>query len=141
MIDYDLTKIKALFFDVDGVLSCATIAMNDEGIPVRTVNIKDGYALQLAVKRGFKVAIVTGARTPAVHVRYRGLGIEDVKMGCSVKVDVFEALLKKYALRSDEVMFMGDDIPDYEVMAKCGLPCCPSDAALEIKGVSKYVRW
>lgn len=139
MINYDLKKIKALIFDVDGVLSRETISMYPSGEPMRTVNIKDGYALQLAVKAGYHVAIITGARTEAVRVRYNGLGITDVYIGASVKRDCFEELLTMYDLHPDEVMYMGDDIPDYEVMQMCGLPCCPSDAAHEIKELSKYV--
>lgn len=139
MINYDLKKIKALVFDVDGVLSRETITMYPTGEPMRTVNIKDGYALQLAVKAGFHVAIITGARTEAVKVRYNGLGIKDVYIGASIKRDCFEELLLMYDLNPEEVLYMGDDIPDYEVMQMCGLPCCPSDAACEIKGISKYI--
>ncbi|MBP3613979.1 MAG: HAD-IIIA family hydrolase [Bacteroidaceae bacterium] len=139
MINYDLKKIKALIFDVDGVLSRETISMYPNGEPMRTVNIKDGYALQLAVKAGFHVAIITGARTEAVRVRYQGLGIKDVYIGASIKRDCFEELLTMYELAPEEVMYMGDDIPDYEVMQMCGLPCCPADAAHEIKELSKYI--
>ena len=98
MINYDLKKIKALVFDVDGVLSRETISMYPNGEPMRTVNIKDGYALQLAVKAGFHVAIITGARTEAVRVRYQGLGIKDVYIGASIKRDCFEELLTMYEL-------------------------------------------
>ena len=139
MIDYDLTKIKAMAFDVDGVLSCETIGMGLDGIPSRTVNIKDGYALQLAVKRGFHLAIITGGRSEAVRARYTGLGITDVYMGCSVKIQQYEDWLAQYDLKSEEVLYMGDDIPDYEVMQLVGLPCCPADAAPEIKAISKYI--
>lgn len=139
MINYDLKKIKALVFDVDGVLSCETIPMYPTGEPMRTVNIKDGYALQLAVKAGYHVAIITGARTEAVKVRYNGLGITDVYVGASIKRICFDELLSKYNLQPDEVLYMGDDIPDYEVMQLCGLPCAPADAAVEIKAISKYI--
>ncbi|MBE6303987.1 MAG: HAD-IIIA family hydrolase [Bacteroidales bacterium] len=139
MINYDLKKIKALVFDVDGVLSKETIPMHPSGEPMRTVNIKDGYALQLAVKAGYRVAIITGARTEAVKVRYRGLGITDVYVGASVKKDIFEEFLYMYELSPEEVMYMGDDIPDYEVMQMCGLPCCPADAATDIKNIAKYI--
>ena len=139
MIDYDLTKIKALCFDVDGVLSAETVPMNSEGDPLRTVNIKDGYALQLAVKMGLHVAIITGARVESVRKRYEGLGLEDVHIGCSVKVHTYRAFCEKYGLRDDEVLYMGDDIPDYEVMKQVGLPCCPRDAAPEIRDISLYV--
>ncbi len=139
MINYDLKKIRALVFDVDGVLSRETISMYPSGEPMRTVNIKDGYALQLAVKAGFHVAIITGARTEAVKVRYKGLGITDVYVGASVKRDCFEELMAMYELAPEEIMYMGDDIPDYEVMKMCGLPCCPADAAMEIKEISRYI--
>ena len=139
MINYDLNKIKALVFDVDGVLSRETISMYPTGEPMRTVNIKDGYALQLAVKAGYRVAIITGAKTEAVKVRYNGLGITDVYLGASVKKDIFEDFLYMYELSPEEVMYMGDDIPDYEVMQMCGLPCCPADASPDIKALSKYI--
>ncbi len=139
MIDYDLTKIKALCFDVDGVLSAETVAMDPDGIPMRTVNIKDGYALQLAVKCGLRVAIITGATVQSVCRRYEALGIQDVHIGCRVKREVYRAFCDKYALRDDEILFMGDDIPDYEVMQLCGCPCCPADAAPEIRQLSLYV--
>lgn len=139
MIDYDLTKIKALVFDVDGVLSGETIPLHPSGEPMRTINIKDGYALQLAVKRGFLVAIITGGRGEATRVRYAGLGIQDIYMGAAVKTNEYAHFMEKHGLKPEEVMYMGDDIPDYEVMRLCGLPCCPADAAPEIKGIARYV--
>ena len=139
MIDYDLMKIKALAFDVDGVLSAETILLHPNGEPMRSVNIKDGYALQLAVKAGLHVAIITGGRTEAVRKRYENLGVPDVWLGCAVKLRHYEELLRKYGLRDEEVLYMGDDIPDYEVMRRCGCPCAPADAAPEIKAVALYI--
>jgi 3-deoxy-D-manno-octulosonate 8-phosphate phosphatase (KDO 8-P phosphatase) len=139
MINYDLSKIKAVFFDVDGVLSRQTINLSTDGVPQRTVNIKDGYAMQHAVKCGLKLAIISGARTESTRVRYEGLGLTDIILGASVKILAYNQLCEKYGLKDEEVVFMGDDIPDYEVMCRCGLPCCPADAASEIKAVSKYV--
>lgn len=139
MINYDLKKIKALVFDVDGVLSCETISLHPSGEPMRTINIKDGYAIQLAVKRGLHVAIITGGKGEAIRIRYEGLGLEDIYMSAAVKTNEFAHLLAKYSLNPEEVMYMGDDIPDYEVMQQCGLPCCPADAAPEIKSVAKYI--
>ena len=138
-INYDLTKIKAFVFDVDGVLSCDVIPLSSDGDPMRTVNIKDGYALQLAVKRGLHIAIITGAKTEEIKKRYNNLGINDVFLSCKVKMDVFQELLKRYGLLAEEVMYMGDDIPDYEIMKAVGLPCCPADAAVEIKEISRYI--
>ena len=139
MINYDLTKIKALIFDVDGVLSAETIVLSHTGEPLRTVNIKDGYAIQLAVKMGLQVAILTGGKTEAVRLRYEGLGVQHVCMGCSVKIKAYEELLELMHISDEEVLYMGDDIPDYEVMRRCGCPCCPSDAASDIKDISLYI--
>lgn len=139
MINYDLKKIRALVFDVDGVLSPETITTDAEGNPLRSVNIKDGYALQLAVKMGFQVAIITGGITESVRKRYEYLGIQDVYMGCSVKVQTYNEFLRKYKLCNEEVLYMGDDIPDYEVLKLCGCPCCPADAAPEIRDVCLYI--
>ena len=139
MINYDLKRIRAIALDVDGVLSRQTITMDADGLPLRTVNIKDGYALQLAVKEGFHVCIITGGSAHATRVRYEGLGIQDIFLGCAVKLLADEEFKSKYSLHDDEVLYMGDDIPDYEVMSICGLPCCPSDAAPEIRKLSLYV--
>lgn len=139
MINYDLKNIKALVFDVDGVLSAETIYLHPNGEPMRTVNIKDGYALQLAVKCGLHVAIITGGNTEAVRKRYEGLGIKDVYLAAAVKTREYAHLKEKYGLQDEEILYMGDDIPDYEVMRLCGLPCCPADAAPEIKETAVYI--
>ena len=139
MINYDLNKIRAIIFDVDGVLSSETITMSSEGEPLRTVNIKDGYAIQLAMKLGLRIAILTGAKTRSVRVRYEGLGVEDIYVGCAVKVETYEAFLKKYGFIDEEIMYMGDDIPDLEIMRRVGCPVCPKDACTEIKQASLYV--
>lgn len=139
MINYDLSKIKAIIFDVDGVLSTETITLAPDGLPMRTVNIKDGYAIQLAVKHGLRIAIMTGANVDSIRVRYEGLGVEDIYLGCSVKINTYKVFLEKYGLKEEEVMYMGDDIPDLEVMRCVGCPVCPHDAAWEIQEASIYV--
>lgn len=140
MINYDLKKIRALAFDVDGVLSTNNVVLVENSPqPCRTANIKDGYAMQLAVKRGLRLAIITGGRSEAVRQRYVSLGLQDVFMGVSVKITCFTDWLEESGLMPEEVIYMGDDIPDYEVMQLCGCPCCPADAAEEIKGISRYV--
>lgn len=138
-MNYNLNKIKAVIFDVDGVLSTSTINMGPDGQPVRSLNIKDGYAIQLAVKMGLHLAIITGGKTENVRLRYEGLGMKDVYLGVSMKLEVYEQFKQKYGLKDEEVLYMGDDIPDYEIMQTCGLPCCPADACPEIKEISTYV--
>lgn len=139
MINYDLRKIRAVIFDVDGVLSAETITLHPGGEPMRTVNIKDGYAIQLAQKLGLRIAILTGGKTESVRKRYEGLGLEDVYMGCSVKIETYDRFMAKYGYSDDEILYMGDDIPDYEVMKRCGCPCCPKDACPDIREISLYV--
>ena len=139
MINYDLQKIKAIIFDIDGVLSSETITLSTEGVPMRTVNIKDGYAIQLAMKLGLRIVILTGANVPSVRVRYEGLGVEDIYVGCAVKIETYDQFLAKYGLTDEEVMYMGDDIPDLEIMRRVGCPVCPKDACPEIKEASIYI--
>lgn len=139
MINYDLTKIKAIIFDVDGVLSAETITLHPNGEPMRTVNIKDGYAIQLAMKQGLRIAILTGGKTESVRKRYENLGVEDIFMACAVKLKVYEEFLANYGYTDEDIMYMGDDIPDYEIMHRVGCPVCPADACSDIKALSIYV--
>lgn len=138
-INYDLKKIKAFVFDVDGVLSGEVIPLHPDGDPMRTVNIKDGYALQLAVKKGYQVAIITGGYTEAVKIRFSRLGITHIYMKSAIKVHDFNDFMEKTGLQPEEVLYAGDDIPDYEVMKIVGLSVAPADAAPEIKAISKYI--
>ena len=138
-INYDLKKIKAVVFDVDGVLSADVIPLHPSGEPMRTVNIKDGYAIQLAVKKGLRIAIITGGNSEAVYQRFAALGVEDIYMRSSIKIHDYRAFRDKYELKDEEILYMGDDIPDMEVMKVCGLPCCPRDAAFEVKNIAKYI--
>lgn len=140
-INYDLTKIKALIFDVDGVLSANVIAMNSEGEPMRTVNIKDGYALHLAAKSGVKLGIITGGKTEAVRKRFIALGLppEDIYLASSIKLNDYHDFCCRHGLNNEEVLYVGDDIPDVQIMRVCGLPCCPKDASPEVKAIAKYI--
>ena len=139
MINYDLSKIRAVVFDLDGVLSSETIALGIDGTPLRTVNIKDGYAIQLAMKMGLRVAILSGCKIEAVRKRYEGLGMEDIYLGAAVKIKIYDDFIAKYGFKDDEVIFMGDDIPDLEVMRRVGCAVCPKDACPEVKAASCYV--
>ena len=135
----DLRKIKAFIFDIDGVLSQQTIMLDDEGGPMRTINLRDGYALQLAIKKGYKISIISGGNSNSFRKRLNLLGIDDVNLNSSNKKSVFEAFLEKENLSTSEVLYMGDDIPDYQVMKLTGVAACPSDADSEIKQISQYI--
>jgi 3-deoxy-D-manno-octulosonate 8-phosphate phosphatase (KDO 8-P phosphatase) len=135
----DLAKVKAFIFDIDGVLSLQTISLNSFGIPNRTVNLRDGYALQLAVKKGYHIGIISGSRSKEYQKRLRMLGVTDIYLKSRTKLNDFNSFLKKHDLYKSDVLFMGDDIPDFEVMKEAGIPVCPSDADSEIKQVSSYI--
>lgn len=136
---YDLSRIRAVVFDVDGVLSPSTVAMDSEGRPTRMVNIKDGYAMQLAVKRGLKLAIITGADTPNIVGRYNSLGIIDVFLKASHKEPVLRQWMADNGFSSAEVAYVGDDIPDLPAMAVAGLSVAPRDAAREVLDRAVYI--
>lgn len=138
-IDYDLARIKAFAFDVDGVLSPSTIPLGNDGMPCRMVNIKDGYALQLAVKRGFKIAIITGGTSQAVERRFRALGITDIFQGASMKLPVLKEWMERQWLDPKEVIYMGDDIPDLQALRHVELSCAPADAAAEVRMTARYI--
>ncbi len=138
-INFDLRRLRGIAFDVDGVLSPCTIALGADGQPLRQVNIKDGYAMQLAVKHGLQLAIITGAKSHGVEVRYQGLGVQHIYTGAGVKVPVFEQWLQATGLTADQVAYVGDDIPDMQVMQRVALAVAPADAAPEIKAVAHYI--
>lgn len=138
-IDYDLKNICAFAFDVDGVLSPSTIPMGSDGMPRRMVNIKDGYALQLAIKHGFKIAIITGGRGEAVRRRYQALGITDIYQGAALKLPVLQEWMAANDIDTHQLVYMGDDIPDLQCMRHAGLPCAPYDAAAEARSTARYV--
>ena len=135
----DLVRVKAFIFDIDGVLSLQTINLNSFGFPNRTVNLRDGYALQLAVKKGYHIGIISGSSSKEYQKRLKNLGINDIYLKSRSKLDNFNSFLRKHDLNRSEVLFMGDDIPDFEVMKAAGIPVCPSDADSEIKQVSSYI--
>ena len=135
-----LCNVKGIAFDVDGVLSPSTIPLDAlTGLPVRMCNIKDGYALQLAVKMGLKIAIITGADCEAVCNRFGSLGITDIFTKAGQKLPVLHKWLADNALNANDIIYVGDDIPDFEVMKFAGMSVAPSDAAPEIKEIANYV--
>lgn len=134
-----LKYITTFIFDIDGVLTNGDIIASDSGEYLRTFNIKDGYALQLAVKKGYHVCIISGGRGEAMLKRFEGLGINNVFLGVADKVAVYQSLCEQYSLSAEQVLYMGDDIPDLKIMQLVGLATCPADAVPEIKAVSHYI--
>jgi 3-deoxy-D-manno-octulosonate 8-phosphate phosphatase (KDO 8-P phosphatase) len=134
-----LQNVKAFIFDIDGVLSTQTIALSVFGVPLRSVNLRDGYAVQLAVKKGYHVGIISGANSKEYIKRLRTLGVNDIYMNARIKKDTLLSLVTRWGLDMSQVVYMGDDIPDLEVMKLVGIPVCPYDADSEIKQVAKYI--
>lgn len=134
-----LTKITTLIFDVDGVLTDGSIIVATNGDMYRKMHTKDGYALKTAVDKGFNVCIISGGNNEGVRLRLKGLGIKDVHLGVHHKTERMNTYLEENSILKEQVLYMGDDIPDLQVMKEVGLPCCPQDAVPEIKRISKYV--
>lgn len=136
----DLFKnITTFIFDIDGVLTDGTVLVLENGLQARRMSIKDGYALQLAVKKGYHVMVVSGAAASPVIDRLNKLGIFEVHVGISNKRKFIEDLIVTKKVAPGQVLFMGDDIPDLEAMAYIGLPVCPADAVAEVKAIAKYI--
>ena len=132
-------RITTFVFDVDGVFTDGSLLVMPGGAMIRRMNIKDGYALQLAVKKGYRVVVISGGNSPEVQERLRRLGVNEVYMGVENKLEKLVLYMQENNLAKEEILFMGDDIPDYDVMQFAGLACCPSDAVNEIKQISKYI--
>jgi len=126
-------------FDVDGVLTDGTINITTEGEMYRTMHTKDGFALQTAMDQGFNICVISGGSNEGVRLRLKRLGITDIHLGTHQKLDNLKEYCKEKNLKFENLLYMGDDIPDLEVMKAVGLPCCPQDAVPEIKAISKYV--
>ena len=131
--------IRTFVFDVDGVLTDGMLLLTEDGGMLRSMNIRDGYAMQLAIKKGYAIWIISGGKSEAVRIRLNVLGISEVHIGIESKKELLQTLITTHNTATDSLLYMGDDIPDYAVMQLCGLPCCPADAAPEIKQVSKYI--
>ena len=134
-----LQKVKTFVFDMDGVLTDGSLLVDSDNKWLRKMNIKDGYALQLAVKSGYRILIISGSDAPPVVERLYKLGITEVFMKVADKRTLLEKYMSDNSLPADEVLFMGDDIPDYECMQTAGFACCPADAAAEIRQIASYI--
>jgi len=134
-----LKNVTTFVFDYDGVMTNGTLILLHEGHPLRSANVKDGYILQLAVKLGYNIAIISGGFSKSMENRFEALNIKDVFLGVRDKVETFENFIKANHIAREQVVYMGDDIPDFRVMQLVGVPVCPADAAEEIKGISVYI--
>ena len=134
-----LPKIKTFIFDVDGVFTDGKILINSDGELLRSFDTKDGYAMKCALVKGFKIAIITGGRNEAVRERFKELGVIDIYLGAHHKLDAYQDLMDNYDLNPEEILYIGDDIPDIPVMEKVGLGCCPADAASDVNAMADYV--
>jgi len=134
-----LNQINTFVFDVDGVLTDGSIQISTKGELLRTMNTKDGYAMKMAQNAGYTVCIISGGKNEGVRQRLRDLGITDIYLGVSDKVEQLDEFFDIYEIKPEQVLYMGDDIPDYYPMKLVGLPCCPQDAVPEVKEVSLYV--
>jgi 3-deoxy-D-manno-octulosonate 8-phosphate phosphatase (KDO 8-P phosphatase) len=134
-----LEKAEAFIFDVDGVLTDGTVLVTEDGKMLRNMSIKDGFILQLAVKLGLKIAIITGGKSEGVIKRLTALGIEDVFAGISDKIEVLETYLSNNNINPDYCVYMGDDIPDLTILNMVGLSCCPANAVTEVLDACQYV--
>ncbi|WP_424494005.1 KdsC family phosphatase [Salinimicrobium sp. GXAS 041] len=134
-----LSQITTFIFDVDGVLTDGSIQISTNGELLRTMNIKDGFAMKHAREQGYTICIISGGKNEGVRHRLKGLGITDIYLGCPDKVEQMEEFFDIYEIAPENVLYMGDDLPDLYSMKLIGLPCCPQDAASEIKEISNYV--
>lgn len=141
MISYKqkLNNITTFILDVDGVLTDGSVILMPTGEMVRSMHTKDGYAMQLAIKKGFRIAAITGGRDKMVEARLRYLGMTDIYIGVHDKWDAYQDLIYSYGLKPEEIAYMGDDIPDIDIMRDVGLPCCPNDAVSDVRAISEYI--
>lgn len=139
MILSKFKKIRCIVLDVDGVLTDGTILVTESGEFLRSFNVKDGYAIQLAVKRGLKVFVISGGQSEGVLERMKRLGVDQIHLGISNKLSLLQKISSSEGLKPDEILFVGDDIPDLESMRWCGVSVCPADAAEDIKKISSFI--
>ncbi len=133
-----LNKVRCFIFDVDGVLTNGSLIVMENEL-FRIMNIRDGFALKTAIEAGYHVAIISGGKSESVRTRLQNLGVKDIYLGVADKSERYEELMLLYNLKEEEILYMGDDLPDYEVMKRSGVPVCPNDAATEIRNLAVYI--
>lgn len=131
--------IKTFIFDVDGVLTNSHVLVLEDGRLLRQMSVRDGYAIKRAIQQGYRICVITGGSSEGVKKRLQGLGVRDVYLGQQDKIEAYEEYMDAYEIDPDTVLYMGDDLPDYPVMRKVGLPTCPKNAAPEVLALAKYI--
>jgi 3-deoxy-D-manno-octulosonate 8-phosphate phosphatase (KDO 8-P phosphatase) len=132
-------KITTFIFDVDGVLTDGTVIVMENGVQARRMHIKDGFALQMAVKNGYRVLVFSGGSSPQVVQRLHKLGIDDVHMSVLDKKEFVLEYMARHEIKTEQVLYMGDDLPDMPAMSIVGLACCPADAVNEVRDAVQYI--
>ena len=135
----EFKKVTTFIFDIDGVLTDGTVLVLRDGLQARQMHVKDGFGLQMAMKKGYNVFIISGGISEESKKRLEYLGLKEIHLGISDKTKFVTDLLKNKKIKWEGVLYMGDDLPDIPLMTKVGLPCCPADAVNEVKGVVKYI--
>ncbi|EEI91913.1 3-deoxy-D-manno-octulosonate 8-phosphate phosphatase, YrbI family [Sphingobacterium spiritivorum ATCC 33300] len=139
MVLQELARLKAIVIDVDGVLTDGTVQVDEHGEQLRTFNVKDGYAMHLAMSKGLQIIVISGGRNAGVQRRLEGLGIQEIHLGVADKLTLLQDITQRFRIELPDVMFIGDDMPDYKCMKAVGVAACPADAVEEIKQISHYV--
>jgi len=134
-----LKKVSTFMFDVDGVFTDSKVYLLPDGNQMRTMSIRDGYAVKFAINKGYRICIISGGNSEAVRSRFNLLGVEEVYIDVQDKEKIYAEILDKHGLKNEEILYMGDDLPDYEVIKKAGISCCPFDAVHEILNISDYI--
>jgi 3-deoxy-D-manno-octulosonate 8-phosphate phosphatase (KDO 8-P phosphatase) len=132
-------EVTTFVFDIDGVLTDGTVLLLENGLQARQMHVKDGLALQMAIKNGYRVFVISGGTSEPVIRRLKYLGIDEIHLGLLDKLKFFEGMRQQFGLNWNEILYMGDDLPDLAVLEKVGLPCCPKDAVAEVKAVAKFI--
>ncbi len=134
-----MNEITTFIFDVDGVLTDSSVHVTPTGEMLRIMNIRDGFAMKAAIESGYNVCIISGGSNEGVRIRLKNLGITDIHLAAPNKVETFKEYIELYQINPENVLYMGDDIPDFHVMQLVGLPTCPQDSSPEIKAISSYI--
>ncbi|MDO4771840.1 HAD family hydrolase [Porphyromonas sp.] len=138
-LSINISAFEAVIFDVDGVLSQITIPMGSDGVPQRTLNVRDGYAIKMAIEKGITLGIISGGYSEALPKRYEGLGMKHIYMGIPYKIEALRDFIQKTGIPAERIIYVGDDLPDIEVMKYCGFCVAPADAAPEVKAIANYI--